>query len=211
MLPTLCRKSYWRHTVVVPRISAATVPEHRDAQRRALLRAAAELIVSSGVAAVTPTSVGERAGIARTSVYDYFGSREDLLVAVAINAFEEWSRDLASALDGAESGIPRLRRYIDATMAMAADGRHNLATALRPADLSPRRVEEIAALHEALRGPLHAILIEAGVDEAAVYEPYIQSVIGAGLARVVDGEDPHDAAARIQQLIIHGFPRANSQ
>jgi hypothetical protein len=68
------------HTERVPRISSATLAEHRVAQRAALLRAAAELVISGGAAAVNPTAVADRAGIARTSVYDYFHSREDLLV-----------------------------------------------------------------------------------------------------------------------------------
>lgn len=61
---------------------------HRATQRRALLRAAAGLVESGSVAAVTPTAVAERAGMAHTSVYGYFDTREDLLVAVAIDAFE---------------------------------------------------------------------------------------------------------------------------
>jgi AcrR family transcriptional regulator len=191
----------------VPRITAPTVAEHRAAQRTALLRAAAEVIVTDGVAAATPSTVGERAGIARSTVYDYFASREELLVAVAINAFEEWERDLSAALEDVPEGLPRLHRYIEATMALGADGRHDLATAMRPADLSPSRREEIVALHDALVGPLMTVLAEAGVQAPAEYAPYVQAMIGVGLARVADGDDPRAVAARLNRVIADGLPR----
>lgn len=192
----------------MPRISAPTVAAHRAAQRAALLRAAAELIVTEGVAAVTHGTVGERAGIARSSVYDYFATREALLVAVAINAFEEWDRDLSAALNGVELGLPRLRRYIEATMTMGADGGHDLATALRPADLSPRSAAEIAALHHALIDPLVAVLAGAEIESPAEYVPYIQALIGVGLARVAAGEQPEAVAERVFTLITQGVARS---
>ncbi|HEY3408143.1 MAG TPA: TetR/AcrR family transcriptional regulator [Propionicimonas sp.] len=191
----------------MPRIVAATVAEHRVAQRRALLRAAADLVIAGGAASVTPTSVAERAGMARTSVYDYFPSREELLVAVALSAFEEWGHDLAADLDGVEPGLPQLRRYIDATMEMAADGRHVLATAFRGIDLSPDSAREITALHDALQEPLLGILAAAGFDDPEGNAPYIQAVIAAGVVRVAQGERAHEAAERIHHLIVHGARR----
>lgn len=193
----------------VPRISSATLAEHRVAQRAALLRAAAELVISGGAAAVTPTAVADRAGIARTSVYDYFHSREDLLVAVALAAFEEWDRDLAAALKDVERGLPQLRVYLEATMGMAADGRHALAAALRFTDLSPQRAEEIAALHSALQEPLLSILGDAGVVDPPGTAPYVQALIGVGLKRVSGGEDPNAVAARIHHLVIGGVLRGD--
>jgi len=154
---------------------------------------------------VTPTAVADRAGIARTSVYDYFPSREDLLVQVALDAFEEWDRDLAAALQDVEHGLPQLLCYLDATMAMAADGRHNLAATLRFTDLSPQRAEEVAALHNALQEPLLTILGEVGVVDPADAAPYVQALIGVGLRRVSGGEDPHAVASQIHRIAVSGI------
>ncbi len=194
----------------MPRISAATIAEHRVAQQRALLQAAADLVISGGPAAVTPTSVAERAGIARTSVYDYFPSREDLLVALALRAFEDWRRDLAEDLDGVEPGLPQLRRFIDATMEMAADGRHVLATALRGVALSPESAEKLSALHDPLQGPLVPILTAAGFDDPEGIAPYVQALIATGVVGVTQGRPASEAAERIHQLIVHGAPRGAS-
>src|SRR5689334_23437274 len=125
----------------MPKISAPTVAAHRAAQRAALLRSGEGLLLEGGLAAATPRAVCERAGLARSSFYDYFATKDDLLVAIAIDAIERWDAEIERMLSHVEPGLAELRRLIDATMEMTADGRHAIAGALREADLSPSRYE----------------------------------------------------------------------
>jgi AcrR family transcriptional regulator len=60
-----------------------TQEQRRTATRAALLAAAAELVVESGVRAVTLARVGERAGYSRGIVTHHFGSKQALLDALA--------------------------------------------------------------------------------------------------------------------------------
>ncbi len=122
----------------MPKIAAPTVAEHRAAQRRALVAAAEAIIIEHGVAVVSPRSVGERAGLARSSVYEYFPSGDDLIAAVAVEAFERWSDELRAATAGATPGRERLHIYITETLRMTADGKHSLATDLQQADIAPK-------------------------------------------------------------------------
>lgn len=61
------------------------------------MRVASELIETGGVDAVTLAAVPERAGCARTLVYRYFGSREDLLIGVIDDYFERLAEHLPAA------------------------------------------------------------------------------------------------------------------
>ncbi|WP_406673984.1 helix-turn-helix domain-containing protein [Nonomuraea sp. N2-4H] len=70
----------------MPRIQAPTVAEHRAAQRRALLDAAREILAETG-RPPTLARVAERAGLARSSLYQYFRSSGDLLNAVVEDVF----------------------------------------------------------------------------------------------------------------------------
>jgi len=56
--------------------------EQAEERRRQLIRVASDLIEEGGVDAVTLPRVTERAGCARTLVYRYFASREELLLGV---------------------------------------------------------------------------------------------------------------------------------
>ncbi len=189
----------------MPRISAPTVAQHRATQRAALLRAAAQIVTDEGVDAVKPATVTSRAGLARSSFYEYFSSRDDLVVAIAVDAFEAWARELEVELAGAEPGLPRLRRYIDATMAMSADGKHNLATALQQADISPQRMEDILALHDALLLPLMSVLRDVGVDDLRATVPLVNGVLSAAVKQVSDGEDAATVASAVFSMLTTGI------
>jgi AcrR family transcriptional regulator len=194
----------------MPRISAPTVAQHRAAQHRALLDAAAAIIAEEGVAAVTPRSVGERAGLARSSFYEYFPSRDDLLAAVAVQAFDDWADEVAAATSAASPGRARLRAYVEATIRMAADGKHELATALQQAELAPTSLETIMAMHDRLSGPLVRLLDEAGVPEPETQAALIQGVVGAGLQLFAHGAPEPEVRRAVLALLDAGVPWAEA-
>lgn len=76
--------------------------EQAGERRRQFVRIASELIESGGIDAVSLAEVTERAGCARTLVYRYFASREDLLIGVIDDYFERLEERLSAAeLDSA--------------------------------------------------------------------------------------------------------------
>lgn len=74
-----------------------------DERRRALLRAAAELMTTAGVDGVQFAEVAARAGVTRPLVYKFFPSRQALIMAV----LEDFAGELAQRLGrGAMHRIP---------------------------------------------------------------------------------------------------------
>lgn len=65
----------------MPKLWNETIDAHRHAVREAILDAAAELIESGGLRAVTMSQLAERAGIGRATLYKYFPDAEAVLVA----------------------------------------------------------------------------------------------------------------------------------
>lgn len=192
----------------MPKITAATVAEHRASQRAALVRAGEELLQEAGLAGVTPGSVTERAGMARSSFYDYFPSKDDLLVAIAIDAIERWDADIEHTLDGVEPGLPELRAFVDATMQMTADGRHAIAGSLRDANLSPTRFEDLMTLHDALMRPLTRVLADLGLPASRTTVSLVQGLLGAGVQLVSHGIDPKVAADDVYAFLTRGIVTA---
>ncbi|MCR2812566.1 TetR/AcrR family transcriptional regulator [Microbacterium sp. zg.Y1090] len=189
----------------MPKITAPTVAEHRASQRAALVRAGEALLQEAGLAGVTPGSVSERAGMSRSSFYDYFPSKDDLLVAIAIDAIERWDADIERTLDGVDRGLPELRAFVDATMRMTADGRHAIAGALRDAKLSPSRFEDLMTLHDALMRPLTRVLADLGLSASRSTVALVQGVLGAGVQLVSHGVDPQVAADDVYGLLTRGI------
>ncbi len=189
----------------MPKISAPTVAEHRATQRAALIRAGEAVLLESGLAGVIPGAVCERAGMSRSSFYDYFATKDDLLVAIAIDAIERWDAEIEHALSTVEPGLAQLRRLVDATMAMTAEGKHEIAGALREADLNPSRYEDLMVLHDALLRPLVRIVADLGLATSRSAATLAQGVLGAGVQLVSHGMDHRAVADDVFRLLSRGL------
>lgn len=189
----------------MPKITAPTVAEHRVAQRRALIAAAETIIGELGVAAVNPRSVGERAGLARSSFYEYFPSKDDLLAALAVEAFDEWGAEVRAAVSAAAPGRARLHAYVEATMRMTGDGKHALATRMRRTELSPKSFEAIMAMHDSLAAPLRDVLDELGIPDAPAQAALVQGLVNAGVQSIEHGAPAEVATARINAILDTGL------
>ena len=189
----------------MPKISAPTVAEHRVAQRGALVAAAESIIAEGGVAGISPRTVTEQAGLARSSFYEYFPSKDDLLAAVAMAAFEEWAAELEGAITAAAPGRARLHAYVEATIRMTADGKHTLATGLQQADLSPTSIDAIMAMHDTLATPLRTLLEQLQIPDASTQAVLVQGVVNAGMQLVGHGMKPQDVADAVNAILDRGI------
>ena len=83
---------------------------HHGDLYRALLDAAREEIAVNGAQSLTLASLARRAGVAQSAPYRHFADRDDLLVAVAVEGFQELSVTLRDAanLGGDDSGVRRI-------------------------------------------------------------------------------------------------------
>lgn len=91
-----------------------------EATRRVLLDAASFLLDHGGVDAVTLREVGERAGVSRTAAYRHFADKEDLLMTLAAEAWDELAARLeVIAADPARSPSDALLAALEAFVAIA--------------------------------------------------------------------------------------------
>lgn len=89
-------------------------PEY-DAVRRRLVEAAETIVREDGAAALRLDSVGDAVGLHRSSVYRYFDSKEDLLIAVVVKATLRLGREVIDAIGPSA----RADRFIVDGLAMA--------------------------------------------------------------------------------------------
>jgi AcrR family transcriptional regulator len=65
-------------------------PEQKQQRREAILTAAYELGVESGVRNVTLGGVAQAVGLAKSNIVRYFGTREEIFLELAVDAWREW-------------------------------------------------------------------------------------------------------------------------
>ncbi len=166
-----------RYVVVMPKIKTATVPEHRKAQRTAILQAARELILSSGLPSLKFGELADRAGLARPSIYEYFKTKGDLVVALVEEEVPTWVADVSEALAGSPSAEDSLVAFVRTVLELVRSGRHELPFALAEGDLDADARGKIAKAHEELFRLVAPALKNLGVRDSASCLELIGGVI----------------------------------
>ncbi|WP_448316910.1 TetR/AcrR family transcriptional regulator [Streptomyces sp. CO7] len=186
----------------MPKINAATVAEHRARQREALVQAAVEMLVQEGAAAVTPAAVGARAGLARSSVYQYFDSSAALLATVVEEAFRRSDEALARAMADATGPVERAEAYFRESLRLGAEGAHRPAAALMGADLPPACRARLMELHLRQVAPFRASVEEIGVPEPELTADLIAGMLHSALSAVERGA-PLETVTRRSLALVH--------
>jgi AcrR family transcriptional regulator len=186
----------------VPRIDAPTVAEHRERQQRLILAAARSLLASS----TTPLSlaaVGREAGLPRSSVYQYFDSRDDLLAAVVADVFPDWARQVHEKVAAAATPGERVWAYVVANIGLFASSEQAVARALAAA-VDPQVLQgPMDAFHAELQAPLRTALTDLGEPDPDAMAELVDTLIlqvSHKLGRV-DGFGEADALAMLRRLL----------
>jgi AcrR family transcriptional regulator len=179
----------------VPRINAATLAEHHAQQRRALLDAARALLAET---AQKPSmgAVGRRAGLARTSVYQYFASPDELLAALVAEIFPDWLHRFLTRVELAAGPGERAWAYVEANIELFASSERTVARALQRVVEADVLHEPMRAFHRELQIPLQHALADFGEPEPEAMAHHIDALIHQASANLADVDQPDAAAAR---------------
>jgi len=182
----------------MPKISAPSIVEHRELRRQQLISAALELALGEGAEAVTVAAVAKKAGLARSSIYEYFASSADLIADLILEELDYYSNRLAVAIVDATDPFEKIEHWIAEGLRYVADGRHMLVKSLNTISTPEFRKEEIAMGHRKMIAPLRQALAETGIKDPAAAAAFLSSVTDAASIRIDAG---NDAELEIQRAI----------
>ncbi len=175
----------------MPKISAPSVAAHRAAQHAAVLDAAERLVAASGGEVPALGEIAATVGLARSSVYLYVSSRENLLSQLLTRAVGAWAEtlreDLAAAPDDAAG---RCGIYVEAALRLFSQGSH--AALMMAAQRHPEALAdpEVAAAYAEFE-PLVAQTLDGIPDEA---RPILNAAIQRAGESVAAGDLDFDRA-----------------
>ena len=182
----------------MPKIQAPSIAEHRELRRHQLISAAMELAIEGGVEAVTVSAVAQKAGLSRSSIYEYFSSSADLIADLVVEELDYYTARLAEAIKGATDPFEKIELWIAEGLRYVEDGRHMLVKSLNTVSTPEFRKEEIALGHRRLISPLRQALSETGIKEIASAAAFLQSVTDSASTRIDAG---NDAELEIQNAV----------
>ncbi|MFI6595671.1 TetR/AcrR family transcriptional regulator [Nonomuraea sp. NPDC050536] len=173
----------------MPRITAATVADHRASQHAALLEAALKILADEGAAALTPAAVGARVGLARSSVYRYFSSTADILAQLVEDSIPRWAQVLTTAAGGPGDLRGRLGAYGAAALTFVHSREYVLLPTFAVIDLPDECQARLGQLHETMIEPLRALAAQAGHDHPDLVAHLGWSILGEGQRQIAAGAD----------------------
>ena len=182
----------------MPKIQAPTVAHHRELRRQQLIDAAMELALASGAESITVAAVAAKAGLARSSIYEYFASSADLVADLVLEELDYYTGRLAQAISGATDPYTRIELWITESLRYVADGRHMLVKSLNTINTPTSRKEEILMGHRRMMAPLQDSLIEVGISNVRAAAALLASVTDAASIRIDAG---NEAELEIQSAV----------
>jgi AcrR family transcriptional regulator len=189
----------------MPRIETETLAEHRDWRRSQLIDAAASIAMESGGAAITVAAVAQRAGLSRTSVYEYFGSGSELVADLVIDELGSFAETLNAAVADCKDAQCVVTCWVKGALTYIADGRHLLAKALNATAMPQSRSQQIGMAHRALMAPLVKAVTDLGIKDAHRALSFIQAITDASTKRIESGHDAEEEIAYATTFCINGL------
>ncbi|HEY6634605.1 MAG TPA: TetR family transcriptional regulator [Acidimicrobiia bacterium] len=107
----------------MPKIRAASIDEHKELTRSSLLAAAYRLIDEAGTAEVPLGEIALSAGVGRTTFYDYFDDRDDVIASLVEDRLPGVIADLISQVPEDLDTADRLARLASLTVEFVATDR----------------------------------------------------------------------------------------
>lgn len=153
------------------------------------MSAAMELALAGGAESITVAAVAAKAGLARSSIYEYFPSSADLVTDLVIEELESYTQQLAQAVSGVEEPFLRIELWISESLRYVADGRHMLVKSLNTITTPDERKDEILMGHRRMMAPLQQSLLQTGITDVRGAAALLASVTDAASMRIDAGNE----------------------
>jgi AcrR family transcriptional regulator len=200
-------------------VSPAPAPtEHRASARERLLGAANELFYAEGVQTVGIDRIIERAGVAKASLYNLFGSKEELVAAYLASRHDLTTCKITEAIESVDDPRQKLLAVFDAQAQQYEQPDFNGCAFIAASTEAPSGglVEHAADQFRTwMRAMFTDLADRAGAPDPVSLGRQLHFIYdGAGLAGRMDHHDPGIApAARdaVQGLLDAALPGASVQ
>ncbi|WP_283133279.1 TetR/AcrR family transcriptional regulator [Rhizohabitans arisaemae] len=190
----------------MPRISAATISEHRAQTLDRVFQAFSRLSRAQGIDAISMTDVAAEAGITRTVLYNYFPDKAALLLAFTERVTAYFIQDYRGALPEGASAAERLGVFIRLQLAGLVAHPHPGAAELAAA-LGPEAYQSLAD-HVAPMNRILCEIISDGIEAGDFHAADVRStarmvlaVLGAERVPLLRGEISPEGA----ETLVTGF------
>jgi AcrR family transcriptional regulator len=177
----------------------------RDERQDAILAAAAELIASEGVDAVSMQELAKRSGLSRPAIYQYFASREHVLAELVINELADLSNAIDEHIAKLDEPLERVRVWVHYSLAHLASSEHRAIREISIASLPEESRGMVRAMHGHFMMALIHPVTQLGVRDVTATCHLLYAAVAEAAKRIDEGSEYVREAAALEQFAINGI------
>lgn len=171
------------------------------------MSAARDLLLAGGYPALTFTALAARTGLARSAIYSYFSSKEDLIVALCEAEFPKVAAEMQRALRREKTFRGQLAAFVRAQLRVAQQRRYRISHALATAPLTDAAKRRIMAMHRELTPSAEPLFAQAGHPQPDLAAALLQGLINAAVTAIDEGKPPHRVTEATVAAALDGLGR----
>ena len=195
----------------MPRIRAGNIEEHKELTRRQILDAAQELFSEHGYQDTSLGDIAAFVGIGRTTLYEYFKDKEDLLASLVDETLPEVFQEMATLLSPEDSYIDQLADLtVRLTEWVVTDPTLGLLLHREVPRLSDATQQRIGVAHQDLSKE-YARIYRGGVMSGEMRSMpwdlagrFVQDLVMSASKVLIDSEDPQERMREVCDAMV-GF------
>lgn len=157
--------------------------------------------------ALTFPALAARTGLARSSVYEYFGSRAAVIEELCAVDFPLWAAEIEAGMGACDGPAAKVEAYVRGQLALAGDPRHRAITAISMLELDEAARERIRAAHTELVALVVRALQDLGHTQPRLAAALLQGVVEAAVRQAAHApaEESGVIADAAVTLVLHGL------
>lgn len=171
--------------------SAETRSDESASTEERLRRVAMELFAERGYGGTSMSDIARGVGVRKASLYNYYGSKDELLLDLLRRALDLWTATSRPPLEAAGSRQQRLRAHLEVAVAFVSEHPHEAAIVRLAATQITGELGE----------RVHALVTEHEHDYRPLMERFFAEAIEEG---EIETADPRDLLV-YWQVFVDGF------
>lgn len=198
-------------------------------RRRRAMESAFRLFAERGIDQVTMPDIAEDSGVGRPSLYRYFSSKTELVIAIGAWKWKEYIDGNARWLSGgrfdAMNSKEQLEFFLDSFLDLYRHHRdilrfnHFFNSYIENERATPEQMQPYIQIIDELAAQFHAVyqkamldgLLRTDIPEKTMFSSVLHIMLAAttryaaGLVYVMDGTDPEDELVLLRNAILREF------
>lgn len=149
--------------------------------------------------------IARKSNLARTSIYEYFASADDIFAEVLIGELIDFREEIALAISKSVDPSQFITDWISLNLQYIESGRHLVAKRLMPMALDSALRDEIKAAHKSLFEVFEQGCSQYEIKVSEIQLSFINSIIETATKKIESGHSPTTVRQETTKFILKSF------